>query len=929
LASYQIQQLAHFCEHNRIASKVCLVPSVQSGTALGIALARSGTNWINLRFATPEDLAREIAGPQFVADGWIPLPKDADLIDLSPIVRTFLQSPQNVYFKNQSYSQGLLRSIHRTLRALRIAGVSAESLLRQRSSHKMRAIAQLYVAYQDSLEERRWFDGPDLFSAATAKMEEGTDTNHVYAILDETPLPGLARTFVQTLTGGNLTRIGRTDYGVSAPETVAAHSFRSLTINANAPIQPAGNLFTHNTPSDIGNVDFSFSTGPQGEIHDALSRTVQKSWPLDRVEIVCTTPDLLRYAYDTTRKQAIPATFGAGISILQTRPGQATRALLHLVATGAHEWADALTAGRLLNVDEGVSKLIKEALALSTLHKTPVSDVTDLCLRLLNEHVSTLIEIEEPATESLIHRLEQLSSACQADGSATAIAESLLDAVANHRFGSQAPRSGHLNVVPLDRAGFANREHTLILGLDSGSFPGSPGEDPLLLDRERSALSDDIEMLRTRPIANTWHLIRLLGIAPHVTVSASTYSPADGQESEPASIYAHLQAVVDVDPQRNTLLPQHPNQSADPDTWKLTWAKQQGSLEGFAPRTPWLVQGVLADEERSARSFTRFKGIATPPTDVLGGDLVWSASRLETLARCPSRYFWRYVLEIDPPEEERADETKWLSPLDFGSLLHDLFYRFMESRTERATPPTVEQDTDAILEHLQRLIDKAAQVIPPPNPLAFEVDVARLQTAARVFIAEESKRSKDHRPRGFEVSFGFDKSDGLNHPDPVSLPLGNIMVQLRGLIDRVDRTPDGYTIWDYKTGSAIPYDESDLLGGGQHLQWALYAHAFAAMQDIPDGGISSGYYFASDREHGRKMQAEPPSRDELGELLSPVIGLAEAGAYPPIQKTPQCMFCDYKSICEKDRMLPRSIVSGPDEAIDPVIVERATQWLST
>ena len=80
MPSYQIQQLAQLCNAHPLARKVVLVPSVQAGSALGSALARSGTSWINVRFATPEDIAREISEPGLIAQGWRPLPKDADLI---------------------------------------------------------------------------------------------------------------------------------------------------------------------------------------------------------------------------------------------------------------------------------------------------------------------------------------------------------------------------------------------------------------------------------------------------------------------------------------------------------------------------------------------------------------------------------------------------------------------------------------------------------------------------------------------------------------------------------------------------------------------------------------------------------------------------------------------------------------------------------
>jgi RecB family exonuclease len=936
VATYQIQQLADLCAEHRLTPKIVFVPSIQAGSALGSALARAGTNWINLRFTTPEDLSREISEPGFLADGWTPLPKDADLIELAPLVKAFLEGPNNTYFQNQRFSQGLLRSIHRTVRALRIAGTPPETLLRQRGSQKLRAIAQLYVAYQDCLESKRWYDGPDLFATATTWLEQNPQTGTTYAILDETPLPGLAKRFVRTLAATGISRIGRASYGVTIPETIAASGLSDQAAISDVPCEPAGDILRRSSESvSLDTIDLRLSSGPEIEIQSALNRILSSGWPLDTVEWVCTSPDLLNYAYDATHKQGIPATFGSGISILLTRPGQAIRSALNWIASdGDPKWLESLLSGRLLNQDVSISDGIPSILAeMGALNRdsgsTPVARIATLGAQLLSDHVSTLTETEEPARDSLVSRLEQLAEHCDADGAPGEMANLLLDVVDAHRFAPGAPKPGHLNVVPLERAGFAGRPHTFVLGLDSSTFPGAPGEDPLLLDHERSRISDDLEMLRTRPIAQVWHLIRVLGLSPATSLSASTYRLADGQESEPAALFHHLEAVTTQKTYKDALLATSPETTSEIGIWKLAWARHLGNMDALAAESPWLLEGEAAEHSRVQQTFSRFKGLASSETLPVDESPVWSASRLETLTRCPYRYFWRYVLQIEAPDETR-DSTRWLSPLEFGSLLHELYQRFMADAPDRDTPPDVETGTSRILELLQKLIDQTTRVLPPPNPLAFEVDEARLQTAARVFVAEESKRPNDHKPRGFEVSFGFDAEGGLNHPEPVALQFGDTTLKLRGLIDRVDETQNGYVIWDYKTGSAIPYDESDLLGGGQHLQWALYAHAFTEIlkERGLKGPIQSGYYFASDREHGRKMLAIPPSREMLAGMLGPVLGLASRGAFPPVQKTPQCRFCDYKSICEKDQMLPKSVVTGPGDA-DAELIELATEWLSS
>lgn len=937
MPSYQIQQLADLCRAHPLTPKLVLVPSIQAGSALGTTLARSGTNWIGLRFSTPEDLARQISEPQFIADGWSALPKDADLIEMAPVVRSYLDSPDNVYFRNQTFSQGLLRSIHRTVRALRIAGTSAESLQRHRNDHKLRAIAHLYVAYQDCLEDKKWYDGPDLFAAATARLEASPLEDTVVAILDETPLPGLAKQFVETLAGQKIVRIGRSKYGAAVPETVAGSGLTDRPLVTEIECEPAGRILSGlDRNSTLTNIELRHSKGPEVEIRSAFSNILETGRPLDDIEIACTTPDLLSYAYDVAHRLEVPATFATGISILQTRPGQAIRAALNWVASnGDPEWLDALQAGRLLNTDAGTPAALPKALAdlkdlIDSDEEVPAARVSTLSAKLLREHVTTLTETEEPARDSLVNRFEQLAESTTASGTPSEMAGALIDVVDAHRFAPGAAKPGHIHIVPLERAGFTGRPYTYVLGLDNTSFPGAPGEDPLLLDHERSRISGDLEMLRTRPVAQVWHLVRLLGLAPYASLSASTYRLSDGQESEPAALFHHLAALTEPDKAKvDAVLPDPDPHLPDAATWTLSWAHRRGHLGALEPRAGWLFRGNQAEASRTDRTFSPYKGVVpSAAPDFRSDDVVWSASRLETLARCPYRFFWRYVLEIEPPEEDR-DPTRWLTPLEFGSLLHKLFQRYMADAPDRDSPPDPDVGMRRIGELLEDLLGTWSQEIPPPSPLAYQVDVARLEAAARVFISEESRRPGDHKPRGFEVSFGFDDEGGLNEPAPVELEIGDIPIKFRGLIDRVDETDNGYVIWDYKTGSAFPYDESDLLSGGQHLQWALYAHAFGQMlrKRGIEARIASGYYFASDREHGRKMLAVPPTLSELSRTLHPVLGLAEKGAFPPLQKTDQCRFCDYKTICEKDQMLPKSVATVPGDS-DPELLQLATEWLS-
>jgi RecB family exonuclease len=161
-----------------------------------------------------------------------------------------------------------------------------------------------------------------------------------------------------------------------------------------------------------------------------------------------------------------------------------------------------------------------------------------------------------------------------------------------------------------------------------------------------------------------------------------------------------------------------------------------------------------------------------------------------------------------------------------------------------------------------------------------------------------------------------------------------VNISLRGSIDRVDITRNGFVIWDYKTGSATPFSRSDLFDG-EKLQWALYALAY---QDLIDGLPThldvdrSGYFFVSERESGRRIAQAVPGRDELGRRLGPLLSMAEQGAFLHYQriekKASPCRFCDFRTVCEKERRDRNSLDAAMESSVPGEVLNDLQQWLT-
>ena len=64
-----VQQLAELCRAQVTRAKWVFVPSHAIGRTLGERIALAGTNWLNLRFMTPLDLALRMGAPFLVERG--------------------------------------------------------------------------------------------------------------------------------------------------------------------------------------------------------------------------------------------------------------------------------------------------------------------------------------------------------------------------------------------------------------------------------------------------------------------------------------------------------------------------------------------------------------------------------------------------------------------------------------------------------------------------------------------------------------------------------------------------------------------------------------------------------------------------------------------------------------------------------------------
>lgn len=346
-------------------------------------------------------------------------------------------------------------------------------------------------------------------------------------------------------------------------------------------------------------------------------------------------------------------------------------------------------------------------------------------------------------------------------------------------------------------------------------------------------------------------------------------------------------------------------------------------------RTPFGRQSIAAENARwGSNAYTAWDGWLAPPPNAQGA---WidalarigfragreiSASRLETWATCPYKYFLHYGLGLSALEE--PERTMTLEPTDRGEIIHRALERFWRAESEAGRLPLAESATADAVARMEAIADAtldefAARGVTGPQVLwraARREIVADLRETVRRSILEDA----GYVPRKFELSFGTMPAEpGGETAGAVTLP-GTRALGFRGRIDRVDVSADGTRgrVVDYKSGKKPPKpkkaaNESEdqeplfppVFQAGQMLQRPLYV--LAAQKAFPDVREWQAVYDYCTQRGGfdkDPVAIDAGTLERLGKLVEIMATDADEGHYPFVPDLErQCKFCEFRPVC--------------------------------
>ena len=238
-----------------------------------------------------------------------------------------------------------------------------------------------------------------------------------------------------------------------------------------------------------------------------------------------------------------------------------------------------------------------------------------------------------------------------------------------------------------------------------------------------------------------------------------------------------------------------------------------------------------------------------------------SYSTLDTYQNCPLKYKFR---EIDKIKEPKSKEAV------FGTLIHSVMKYI---HTPSPLSPTVEQALDYFAKGWNSEIYENEM----EERAAFTQGVAIIQN----YLAHT--KPADYTIVDLESRFAIEIGSVETGIHTVS-----------GVIDRIDKTEDGYEIIDYKTTRKMPsQDKVD-----NDIQLSIYLKAFLDRYpkeiDRLDKVTVSLYYL----KHGVKLSSKrtPEQLAILEKTFLDVIQSIEEEKFDPIL-SPLCDWCGYQKIC--------------------------------
>jgi hypothetical protein len=470
----------------------------------------------------------------------------------------------------------------------------------------------------------------------------------------------------------------------------------------------------------------------------------------------------------------------------------------------------------------------------------------------------------------------------------------------------------------------------VVLGLAEGSLPAPVAEDSLLPDDERQATggelvlsADSVERQHRELLASLAGAGRQLLTVPRGDLRRSSGRVASRWALDIAGALAGERIWSnDLFDAHGDWLDHVASYDAGLRTVEFPSTEQEYRLRALlahgSGRLARPALGALGDRalsagaevvaERGSARFSRFDGNLAGQSIPSPAQYATTATRLESWATCPFAYFAHEILGVEPVEN--PEDRLTISPLDLGSLVHEILEKFIVEVLARPPDrqPAAGQawsgtDPDLLVGLAGEICDRYEARGIVGRPLFWQRDKRRLMAGLGRLLEDDSehRRQSGTRPVAAELAFGR-VGDVLNAV-AMDLPDGR-SVHFRGKADRLDVAADGtLEVIDYKTGRADRFrglSEDNPDAKGTKLQLVVYALAARLYRGAPGAPVRAGYWFVSSRENFKRVgyAVTPEVLSRVSRTVGQIVAGIEQGVFPnhptATSTSPfvECPYCD-------------------------------------
>ncbi len=438
-----------------------------------------------------------------------------------------------------------------------------------------------------------------------------------------------------------------------------------------------------------------------------------------------------------------------------------------------------------------------------------------------------------------------------------------------------------------------------VIGLTENQLPDVPRQDPVLPDRLREQLSEQLPTSRDRVKKRLRHLHQLIESTSRQAVFTTVRQDGGGIKRAPSSLFVELalaagknedeipdDSYLESEMARGRKKALRDNYPLDPsgqvqtgeETTKIPGYWKDGSLVLDLDRID-----SLQAENAAVDCFSGLDGHlpdAVPERIIPGLTAKWelSASSLKKAMQCPHRLLLQKVLSYrEPPEPPPVTE---LSSLDKGSLLH----RCME-KIYSSCPASRKQIAGRVEEVCRHEFE---QFMEEHTLVGADVRKRELEN-----LIELSRRLVEN-----EESVIFRREMELEK----SLHSQLDEVYIRGYLDRLERDKQGsYYIRDLKSGSAktdqkLLYDQDAQLG----LYYWLVKEELGEVAEVSYLYPKTPWHFQRKFSSWEEEEQDLPLADLARcsrDWINLVGDLLDRGYFPRTEEDDDCKYCPFTPVC--------------------------------